>query len=85
MAALPECAGVINWSLVISGGLSIANIAAVIVLIRLVIAPIVINVRAISRTVETIERMKQDHHDRIIAIETTHKIKGCDRPMAGMT
>jgi fumarate reductase subunit D len=80
MPAPPECVGVVNWGLIISGGMGVANIAAVIVLIRLVIAPVVVNVRAISKSVETIERMKQDHHDRIIAIETTHRIKGCDFP-----
>ena len=80
---MADPASTMNWGLIVSGCMGVANIGAVIALIKLVIAPVVVNVRAITKTVENIEQMKSDHHDRIIAIETIHKIKGCDLPRQG--
>lgn len=73
-----ECG--VSWSLIVSGGLGICNIAAVIVLIRLVIAPVVVNVRAIGILVDRIGSLQQVHQDHITKIETIHELKGCDLP-----
>jgi hypothetical protein len=70
----------INWSLIISCSLGIGNIGAVIALVKLVIAPVVLNVREISASLQELYAARNNHQDRIVKIETVHQLRGCEMP-----
>jgi hypothetical protein len=66
----------------IMGGIGVLNVATIVYLVRVVIAPIAMNVKLLSDSVKELYQSRNDHELDITEIKTIHKIKGCDLPKA---
>jgi hypothetical protein len=58
-------------------GISLANVGAYVYLIKMVMAPLATTVGALSKSVEELYRIRTNHQDRLVSIETVHQVKGC--------
>ena len=62
------------------GIIGLAQIAGFVYVVRLVIAPVVESVRALTAQVDALYNSRNGHEVRITKVETIHQMKGCDMP-----
>ncbi len=67
-------------STVLVGTIGLVNVGAIVYLVRMVIAPIAETVGSLKDSVKELYESRNDHERKIVRIETTHEIKGCDAP-----
>lgn len=64
---------------VLVGLIGLANIGAIIYLVKIVIAPIAATVHRLNESVEELYKSRNAHEGELIKINTVHRLKGCDR------
>ena len=67
----------------VMGGIGLLNIGMVIYLVKIVIAPLAQVTKNLSESVRELYHSRDSHEVKIVAIETIHRIKGCDQPKGG--
>ncbi len=72
-----------NWldsGSIIVGGFSLADIGILIYLIRVVIRPVAQTAAAAVEGMKELYASRNQHENRLVAIETLHTVKGCGDP-----
>ncbi len=67
-------------STMLQGVFSLAQIGAIIYLVRVLITPIAKTVETCARSIETLFDGRNKHETRLVKIETVHALKGCSKP-----
>jgi hypothetical protein len=62
------------------GVVGLVNVGLVVYLVKVVIAPLAMNIKTLNAGVEELFLSRNCHETKIVAIETTHRIRGCDTP-----
>jgi hypothetical protein len=70
-----------TWQTVAVGAVGLANVGAIVYLVKTVIAPVAQTVKAICLNVEELYKSRNDHEVRLAKTETIHQLKGCDLPV----
>ncbi len=69
-----------STSSIVSGAFGLAQVGAIIYLVKLVVGPLAKTVGSCVAHIETLLEGREDHEKRTVRIETIHKAKGCDQP-----
>ena len=67
----------------LTGGIGVLNIATVVYLVRVVIAPLAQVVKGQQDSIKELLASRDDHRDKLTRIQLVHTIKRCDHPTMG--
>ena len=65
------------------GGIGVLNIATVVYLVRVVIAPLAQVVKGQQDSIKELLASRDDHRDKLTRIQVVHTMKGCDHSTMG--
>ncbi len=64
----------------LQGAVSLATLGFIVYAVRVVIAPMKDVVKGLKADVRELYNSRDDHSNRLTAIETVHRVKGCEKP-----
>ena len=67
----------------LTGGIGVLNIATVVYLVRVVIAPLAQVVKGQQDSIKELLASRDDHRDKLTRIQVVHTMKGCDHSTMG--